>query len=83
MASTIQCVRNFVLIIIILKFIEGIKTLAPISLFCHNGDTNDFFSIGGLVGGDETPIGAILRYIRELAGFRPARGFPLFLCNVF
>ena len=31
---------------------------------------------------DETPIATILRYLRELAGFRLARNFPMVLCNV-
>jgi hypothetical protein len=31
---------------------------------------------------EEAPIASILRYLRELAGFRLARKFSMFLCNV-
>jgi hypothetical protein len=81
-SSTVPSVRDYVYIICRLKFTEDIKSLAPSSLFCHYGDTNDVFPIGGLVDIDETPIVAILRYLRELTGFRLARNFPMFLCNV-
>jgi hypothetical protein len=40
-----------------------------------------FFPIGGLVGIGETPIAVALRYLRELAGFRLARNFAMFICN--
>jgi len=69
-------------IILRLKFTENNKSLALSSLFCHYGDTNNVFLIGGLVGIDETPIAATLRYLRELASFRLARNFPMSLCNV-
>jgi hypothetical protein len=51
-------------------------------MFCHYGDTNDGFPIGGLVDIGETPIAAILRYLHELADFRLANGFPMFPCNI-
>jgi hypothetical protein len=35
-----------------------------------------------LVNIDETPIAAILRYLRELTGFRLAKNFPMFQINV-
>ncbi len=73
MSSTTPFDRDYVYIICRLKFNEDIKSLAPSSLFCHYGDTNDVFPIGGLVDIDETPIATILRYLRELAGFRLAR----------
>ncbi len=82
MASTTPCVRDYVCIICRLKFTEDIKSLAPSSLFCHHGDTNDVFPIKGLVDIDETPIAAILRRLREMAGFRLANGFPMFPCNI-
>jgi len=69
-------------IIVRLKFTEDIKSLAPSSLFYHYGNSNDVFPIGGLVGIGETPIATMLRYLRELAGFRVARNFPMFLYNV-
>ncbi len=80
-ASTIPYVRDYVYIVFRLKFLADIKSLAPSSLFCNYGDTNDVFPIGGLVDIGETPIDAILRYLRELAGFRLANGFPMFPCN--
>jgi len=81
-ASTIPYVRDYVYIICRLTFTTDIKYLPPSSLFCHYGDTNDEFPIGGLVDIGETPIAAILRYFRELAGFRLANCFPMFPCNV-
>jgi len=51
-------------------------------LFCHYEDSNNVFPIGCLVGIGETPIAAVLRYLRELAGFRLARNFPMFIRNV-
>ncbi len=82
MASTVPTVRDYASIIIRLKFIKGSKSLAPCSLSCRCGATNDVFSIEGLVGAGEIPIAAILRYLRELAGFRWARDFPMVVCNV-
>ncbi len=81
MASKITFVRGYAFIIVRLKFTEDIKSLAPNSLFCHYGDTNDVFPIGGIVDIGETPIAAILRYLRKLAGFRLACNSPMFLCN--
>jgi hypothetical protein len=81
-ASTTPSVRDYVYIVCRLKFTAAIKSLAPSSLFYHYGDTNDVFPIGGLVDIGETPIVANLRYLRELAGFRLANGFPMFSCNV-
>ena len=74
-------VRDYAYIICRLKF-DKESNYHPSSLFCHYGDTNDVFPIGGLVDIDETPIAAILRYLRELTSFRLARNFPMFLCNV-
>jgi hypothetical protein len=72
----------FIYNVVRLKFKEDIKSLASSSLFYHYGDSNDVFLIGGLVGIGGTPIATILRYLRELAGFRLARKFPMFVCNV-
>jgi hypothetical protein len=46
------------------------------------GETNDVFPVGGLADIDETPIAAILRYLRELTGFRLANIFPMFPINI-
>ena len=81
-ASTVPFVRDYVYIVCILKFMADVKSLALRSLSCHYGDTNDVFPIGGLVDIGETPIAVILQYLRELAGFRLANGFPMFPCNV-
>jgi len=81
-ASIVPSVRDYVYIVCRLKFTANIKSLAPSSMFCHYGDRNDVFPIGGLVNIGETPIAAILRYLRELAGFRLANGFPMFPCNI-
>jgi len=82
MASAVPSVHDYVFLIVRLKSTENVKSLYPSSLFCHYDDSNDVFPIGGLVGIGETPIATILRYLRELAGFRPARNFPTFLCIV-
>lgn len=78
----VPLVRDYAYIVVRLKFTEDIKSLAPSSLFCHYGDTNDVHPIGGLVDIGETPIAAVLRYLRELAGLRLARNSPMFLCNI-
>jgi hypothetical protein len=82
MASVVPSAHEYVYIFVRVKFTEDIKSLAPSSLFCHYGDSNNVFPIGGLVGIGETPIAAVVRYLRELAGFRMARNFPMFICNV-
>ncbi len=81
-ASTVPYVRDYAYIVCRLKFTANIKSLAPSSLFYHYGDTNVVFPIGGLVDIGETPIAAILWYLRELVGFRLANGFSMFYCNV-
>ena len=74
-------VRDYAYIICRLKF-DKESNYHPSSLFCHYGATNDIFPIGGLVDIGETPIAAILRYLRELAGFRLATGYPMFPCAI-
>jgi hypothetical protein len=81
MASRVPFIRGYAYILIRVQFTKG--KLTPTSLlFCHYGETNYVYHIRGLVRLDETPIAAILRFLRQLAGFRPARSFPMFLCNV-
>ena len=80
-SSAVPAVREYVYIVCRLKFTMDISSLTPSSLFCHYGETNDIFPVGGLVDIDETPIAAILRYLRELTGFRLANGFPMFPIN--
>ena len=82
MASAVPSAHDYAYIIVRLKFTEVIRSLAPSSLFCHYGDSNDVFSIGVFVGIGETPIAVVLRYLRELAGFRLSRNFPMlyFIC---
>ncbi len=80
MLSTLSSVRKYAYILIRMKFTEN-KLLSS-SLFGYSSETNDVYSIWGLVSLDETPIVAIVRYLRELAGFRLARNFSMFLCNI-
>ncbi len=82
MPLAIPSAHDYVYIIVRLKFTKNNKSVSLSSLFCHYGDSNDVFLIGGLVSIGETPIATILRYLRELAGFRVARNFYMFLCNV-
>ncbi len=79
MDSTV--VRDYAYIICRLKF-EKDSNFHPSSLFCHYGVTNDIFPIGGLVDIGETPIAAILRYLRESTGFRLANGYSIFPCVI-
>ncbi len=81
-ASTVPYFRYYVYIVCRLNLTANIKYLVPSYLFYHYGDTNDVFPIGGLVDIGETLIALILRYLRELVGFRLANGFPMFPCNV-
>ncbi len=74
-------VRDYAYIVCGLKFDKD-SNFHPSSLFCHYGVTNDIFPIGGLVDIGETPIAAIFRYLRELAGFRLAKGCPMFPCAI-
>jgi hypothetical protein len=52
---------NHVYVIIRLKMSESINGLAG-SLFCHYGETDDVFLIGGLVEPDETLIASAIRH---------------------
>ncbi len=64
-SSAVPFVREYVYIVCRLKFTNDVKCLTPSSLFCHYGETNDIFPVGGLVDIGETTIAAILRYLRE------------------
>ncbi len=45
-SSTFPFVREYVYIVCRLKFTNDIKSLTPSSLFCHDGETNEFFPLG-------------------------------------
>jgi hypothetical protein len=81
-SSAVPPVREYVFIVCRLKLTNDIKSLTPSSLFYHYGETNGIFAVGGLVDSDETPIAAILRYLRELTTFRLANNFPMFPINI-
>ena len=80
-SSAVPTVREYAYIVCRLKF-DRESNFHPSSLFCHYGATNDIFPIGGLVDIGETPIAAIVRYLRELAGLRLATNYPMFPCAI-
>jgi hypothetical protein len=52
------------------------------SLFCHYGETDDAFLIGGLVEHDETLTTCVIRHCRRLVGSSPGPSQRLYLAKV-
>jgi hypothetical protein len=65
-SSTSQ--SNYVYVIIRLKMSKSINGIAG-SLFCHYGETDDAFLIGGLVEPNETLTPSAIRHCRRLVNF--------------
>ena len=59
---------NYVYVIIRLKMSKSINGITG-SLFCHYGETDDAFLIGGLVEPDETFMASVIRHCRRLVDF--------------
>jgi len=72
---------NHVYVIIRLKMSESIYGLAG-SLFCHHGETDDVFLIGGLVEPNETLMASDISHCRRLVEFRLKPSHRLYLANV-
>ena len=67
-SSTSQ--SQYVYVIIRLKLSESINGIAG-SLFCHYGETDDAFLIGGLIDHDESLTTGVVRHCKRLVGFSP------------
>ena len=72
---------NHVYVIIRLKMSENIYGLAS-SMFCHYGETDDVFLIGGLVEPNETLMASGIRHCRRLVDFRLKPSHRLYLAKV-
>ena len=78
-SSTSQ--SNHVYVIIRLKMSDNVNGLAC-SLFCHYGETDDAFLIGGLVEPNETLMTSAIRHYRRLVDFRLKTSHRLCLAKV-
>ncbi len=78
-SSTSQ--SQYVYVIIRLKMYETINGIAG-SLFCHYGETDDAFLIGGLIDHDETLTAGVVRHCKRLVGFSPGPSQRFYLAKV-
>ena len=78
-SSTSQTNHGYV--IILLKISENINGLAG-SLFCHYGETDDAFLIGGVVEPNETLNASAIRHSSRLVDFRLEPSHRLYLARV-
>jgi hypothetical protein len=60
---------------------ESVNGIAG-SLFCHYGETDDAFLIGGLVEPKETLIASAIRHCRRLVDFSPRHNQRFYLAKV-
>ena len=51
-------------------------------MFCHYGETDDAFLIGGLVEPNETLVASAIRHCRRQVGFRLKPSHRLYLAKV-
>jgi hypothetical protein len=72
---------NRVYVIIRLKISDNVNGLAS-SLFCHYGEIDDGFLIGGLVDPNETLMACVTRHCRRLVDFRLKPSHRLYLAKV-
>ena len=72
---------NHVYVIIRLKMSDNVNGLAR-SLFCHYGEIDDSFLIGGLVDPNETLMACVTRHCRRLVDFRLKPSHRLYLAKV-
>jgi len=68
-SSVIPQVPKYDYVVIRLKMAESVKSLVGTALLCHYGETNDVFSIGGLVQPEETSPSATIRHGRHIVIF--------------
>jgi hypothetical protein len=72
---------NHVYILIRLKITENTSGLSG-CLFCHYGETDDVFLIGGAVEPNETLMAVAIRHCRRLVNFRLKPNQRLYLTKV-
>jgi hypothetical protein len=72
---------NYAYVIIRLKMSESDNGITG-SLFCHYGETDDCFFIGGLVEHDETLMASAIRHCRRLVDFHLKPNHRLYLAKV-
>ncbi len=70
MASTVPLVPNYVYDVIRLEMAENIYNLVGSTFLCHYCETQDVFTIGGLVQPGETFTDAAIRNCRHPGNFR-------------
>ena len=73
---------NYGYVIIRLEMSESINGIAG-SLFCHYGETDDAFLIGGLVEPVETLTTSVIRHCRRLVDFYPKPNQRFYLAFYF
>ena len=78
-SSTSQ--SNYVYVIVRLKMSESINGIA-VSLFCHYGETDDAFLIGGLVEPNETLTTSAIRHCIRIVDFSPRPNQRFYLAKV-
>ena len=78
-SSTSQ--SNHVYVIIRLKMSDNVNGLVG-SLFCHYGEIDDAFLIGGLVWPNETLMASVIRNCRRLVDFHLKPSHRLYLAKV-
>ncbi len=83
MASSVPFVPNYVYVVFRLKMAESVNSLVGTTLLCHYGETNDIFSIGGLVQPSETSTTAAIRHCRHLVNFRIEPNDRLYIAKEF
>ena len=79
MASSVPMVPNYVYVVIRLKMTEIVNSLVGSTLYCHYGETNDIYPIGGLVQQGETLAVAAIRHCRHLVNFRIEQNDRLYI----
>jgi len=81
MASLGPQTRNHVYVIIRLNMSKHVYGIVG-SMFCHYGETDDAFLIGGLVEPNETMMASAIRDCRQLVNLCLKPNHRLYLTNI-
>jgi hypothetical protein len=81
MVSPIPPILQHVYVIMRLQISENSISIAR-SVFCHYGDTDDIFLIGGLARQGETITTSTIRQFRHLVNFLCSQNVRLYLAKV-